>query len=236
MKKCRIRNSIVILSLIIGFASCAKEDSGILDLTASSEAAINEDSDLKLATLAFIETDSLNQDEINGLFWMREEEKLAMDVYDLFYDEYGLKIFDNISNSELTHTEAVLSLLAFYGYDDPASATPGEFTITELQQLYDELVLMGATSLVEALMAGALIEETDILDLQEEIAQTSNSNILLVYGKLLAASKKHLVSFVKNLENYGVTYTPQKLELSVYEEILATTVVGGNGSQYGRNR
>lgn len=228
MKKVRFISAIVTLSLVIGFASCEKDDSDFFGLSNTDEAAVSDTSDLKCAVDSFVVTDSLIEDEINGLLWMREEEKLAMDVYDLLYETFGLRIFDNISNSEQSHTNAVLSLIEFYGYADPALETAGEFSNADLQQLYDDLVLNGTTSAVEALMTGALIEEVDILDLEEELVLTDDPNIIAVYENLLAGSKKHLVSFVRNLANYGITYTPQQLESSVYEEILATTTFGRN--------
>ena len=49
--------------------------------------------------------------ETAGLLRMREEEKLAHDVYSTLYDQWQLQAFDNISSSELTHTDAVLTLL-----------------------------------------------------------------------------------------------------------------------------
>jgi hypothetical protein len=54
---------------------------------------------------------SLDADEKNALITMREEEKLAHDVYVTLYAEWGLPIFQNISQSEQTHTEAVKALI-----------------------------------------------------------------------------------------------------------------------------
>jgi hypothetical protein len=39
---------------------------------------------------------------------MREEEKLAHDVYMTLYEKWGQQIFKNIAASEETHTNAVL--------------------------------------------------------------------------------------------------------------------------------
>jgi len=52
----------------------------------------------------------LTEVEIEGLLFMREEEKLAGDVYRYFYDLWGNNIFQNIARSEDTHTNAVLDL------------------------------------------------------------------------------------------------------------------------------
>ena len=47
--------------------------------------------------------------------FMREEEKLAHDVYVTLYAQWGLPIFQNISQSEQTHTDAVKTLIDRYG-------------------------------------------------------------------------------------------------------------------------
>ena len=47
--------------------------------------------------------EELSQGEIEGLLFMREEEKLARDIYILFYDLFGQRNFSNISRSEQVH-------------------------------------------------------------------------------------------------------------------------------------
>ncbi len=74
-----------------------------------------------------------------GLKFMREEEKLARDVYITLGDEFGLQIFRNIQESEETHTTAVYDLLDKYDIPDPAyMADVGEFTNPDLQQIYND--------------------------------------------------------------------------------------------------
>ena len=71
---------------------------------------------------------------------MREEEKLAHDVYVTLYAQWDLPIFQNISRSEQTHTDAVKTLIDRYGLTDPASSKVGVFTNPDLQALYNDLV------------------------------------------------------------------------------------------------
>jgi len=54
------------------------------------------------------------------LTYIREEEKLARDVYLYLYDMWGSSIFDNISVSEQAHMDAIKTLIDRYGLDDPA--------------------------------------------------------------------------------------------------------------------
>ncbi|MEB3765116.1 MAG: DUF2202 domain-containing protein, partial [Desulfurococcales archaeon] len=57
---------------------------------------------------------TLSQQEIDSILFMREEEKLARDVYLTLYDMYGLQIFQNIARSEQNHMDAVLTLIEKY--------------------------------------------------------------------------------------------------------------------------
>jgi hypothetical protein len=60
-----------------------------------------------------------------GLKFMREEERLALDVYAALFDLWGASIFGHSALSETTHTEAILALLVKYGIDDPAAGKAG---------------------------------------------------------------------------------------------------------------
>ncbi|AAM03868.1 DUF2202 domain-containing protein [Methanosarcina acetivorans] len=138
----------------------------------------------------------LNDTEINSLIYMREEEKLARDVYLYLYDKWNIPIFRNIAASEQEHTDAVKSLLTQYGVQDPASTTSeGEFTNPELQELYNQLIQQGSVSREDALKVGVIIEEKDIRDLEADLANTTNSDIKIVYGNLLRGSNNHLSAF-----------------------------------------
>jgi hypothetical protein len=111
---------------------------------------------------AFIVGGALSQDEEDALLYMREEEKLAHDVYVSLYAKWGLPIFDNISRSEATHTAAVKTLLDRYSLSDPASSQVGVFTNPDLKAMYTDLIAKGSISLAEAMKVGAIIEEVDI--------------------------------------------------------------------------
>lgn len=174
---------------------------------------------------------TLNEEEIDGLLWMREEEKLARDVYLKLYEVWGQATFQNIANSEQTHMDAVLDLLQGYGVADPAGAQ-GQFTDPQLQALYDQLIAQGSQSLADALKVGAAIEEIDILDLRERAAQTDESAIQTVYASLEQASNNHLRSFSSTLlRRTGETYQPQYLNAADYQAIVGSTSSQNGGGQ-----
>lgn len=143
----------------------------------------------------------LSPAEEDSLLYMREEEKVARDVYTALYDKYGLTIFSNIAFSEQKHMDAIKILLVRYNLKDPALG-PGVFTNPELQKMYDYLIAMG-TNEIEALKVGVIIENTDILDLQEGLAiRPLHKDIQRVYQNLMAGSENHLAAFESVLSNY----------------------------------
>lgn len=178
-------------------------------------------------------------EEIAGLVYMREEEKLARDVYLALYEQWGQPVFQNIAGSEQAHMDSVLMLLEQYGVSDPAAGKgQGEFDNPVFQSLYEDLVAQGSASQIEALRVGAAIEDLDIFDLQERLAQTDNEFIVQVYSNLLAGSENHLRAFVSNLDRQGgEPYEPVYLDQDAYEAIIAGSsgngYQGGNGSSGG---
>ncbi len=174
----------------------------------------------------------LSDDEASGLIYMVEEEKLARDVYLTLYNETGLEVFERIAESEQTHMDAVLSLIGKYNMTAPATLDQvGVFQNEELQSIYNQLVEQGSRSEVDALKVGALIEETDIKDLENWTAQTDNEDIRGVYSHLMAGSENHLRAFTAQLDARGVSYTAQVLPQGQVDEILSEE--NGHGKMRG---
>ncbi len=187
--------------------------------------------------ISSIQSGELSTSEEDALLYMREEEKLARDVYLTLYNKWQLPIFQNIAGSEQTHTDAVKTLIDRYGLTDPFSSEIGVFKNKELQDLYNQLIMQGNQSLANALKVGGAIEEIDILDLEERIAQTDKNDIILVYENLLKGSRNHLRSFVSTLQTKaGETYLPQYLTLDAYQSIINSPIESGapNGKGPGK--
>ncbi len=168
-------------------------------------------------------TTTLSATEVNDLTFMREEEKLAHDVYTVLGRTWSTPVFAQIARSESRHMASVLSLLLRYRQTDPATGlAEGVFKDSALQALYNQLISSGSLSEIGALKAGALIEETDIADLQARMAHTQQSPILNVYGKLLCGSRNHLRAFNAQLEMRGVSYTPEVISSEAWYAIAST--------------
>ena len=166
--------------------------------------------------------EEVSPEEANGLIFMREEEKLARDTYNTLYAKWGMRVFNNIAQSEQRHTDSIKLLLEKYELDDPVkNDTPGVFVNADLQNLYDTLTAKGDSSLADALLVGALIEEVDILDIQKELDEhVDNEDIAIVYDNLLNGSYNHLRAFVKNLSRQSVLYEPKLLSVEIFNGII----------------
>jgi len=171
---------------------------------------------------AAIEVAGLTNFEVESLIFMREEEKLAHDVYLALYDIWGLPLFQNIAGSEQTHTDAIKNLLFQFEIPDPADTSPnGTFVNADLQALYDELTQLGAQSLADALKVGGAIEEIDILDLEEALEIVEDQSIRRVYENLLRGSENHLRAFTSTLERQtGEVYEPQYMNKTDYDVVV----------------
>lgn len=185
--------------------------------------------------VATMPTGTLTESETDSLLYMREEEKLARDVYRTLSEKWQVRVFANIAQSEQRHMDALKVLLDKYALDDPVTHDEvGAFTNPDLQELYTQLLASGEESLVHALQVGASIEDLDLKDLQEALKNTTQSDVQMVYAQLMRGSRNHLRAFVRNLTAAGATYTPQYLAQAEYDAIVQTAMErGGNGRGQG---
>ena len=139
---------------------------------------------------------ALTDQEIENLIYLREEEKLARDVYLVMLDLWGKVIFANISESEQRHMDAVGRLIDKYDLSDPVvDDAIGEFTNPEFTELFTQLVETGSESLEAALEVGVQIEELDIADIEQMLTETDHRDVQNVLRNLLAGSYNHLDAF-----------------------------------------
>lgn len=163
---------------------------------------------------------TLTEDEVSDLLFLREEEKLARDVYLYSYNKYGQQIFKNISDSESKHMNSVLELLNKYNIEDPVLDEVGKFKDEHLQEIYDALIEKSEVSLIEALLVGNTIEDLDIYDISKNEERTDREDFLTVYNSLKCGSRNHLRSFNSLVLNNDVIYTVQYITDTEFNEII----------------
>ena len=192
---------------------------------AETVATANMISDTSTITPIIVEQ-PLTVAETETLLFVREEEKLARDVYLTLYNQWGSNIFQNIANNgEQQHMDAIKVLVDAFGYVDPVSSNEvGAFTDAEILKLYNDVVARGMTSSQEALMVGGFIEEYDIKDLQDAIDEakqgTNQAAVIQTYDSLLCGSRNHLRSFVGQIEKDGLVYQAQYVSQATVDAIV----------------
>mgnify|MGYP002078569899 CR=1 FL=1 len=216
-----ITMSLVTLSLLLLWWCATNPQGKSLSQNQSPEYVVDKSDILDTNNITILSTWELSDQEISGLVQMREEEKLARDVYTTLGTLWWNKIFTNIAQSEQTHTDAVKVLLTHYNITDPViDDTVGLFSSPTIQKLYTDLVAQGSISLLNALMVGATVEDLDIKDLNVLTQETTNGNIINIYNNLNKWSRNHLRAYVKNIKNKGDEYTPQYISQSEYTAII----------------
>jgi hypothetical protein len=170
----------------------------------------------------------LTRHEIAHMRYMREEEKLARDVYLDMANHWSIPVFGKIAQAEQRHMDAVLGLLNRYGVPDPAADTaPGQYMDPSLASMYYELMKKGTLSPIDALRVGGLIEEVDIADLEYAVASTNKANIIRVYENIHRGSRNHLRAFAGLLAQYSLIYQPQKLSAAEVQTVLSSPMENG---------
>lgn len=210
---------ILLFGLMIFMTSCSKETT----IGNGTGLGTNKNTDQTYNEIMSLPKDSLNAGEISSLLFTREEEKLARDVYVFLFNKWQIQIFQNISESEQNHMNAILILLNKYQLNDPASGNPsGVFLDQRLKTLYDQLTTEGSISLLHALKVGALIEDLDIYDIQTAGNHVDNQDIKFVYDNLSKGSRNHLRSFYSNILSNNGTYSPIYISRELFEQIVSS--------------
>jgi hypothetical protein len=229
-------SSFVVASLFVA-SSCQKDNMNAENVQYASILSVSGDGTTSVieANLksALIVTSDLTDSELASLLKMKEEEKLARDVYTALAEKWGSQVFTNISAAESNHLNAIILLLTSYGVTETSIGEAGKFTIPAVQTLYNELVANASVSVEEAFKTGALIEEMDIKDLDDALVTTTNENVILVFENLLKGSRNHLRAFNRQLTTLGIVYTPVYVSQADYDLIVNSAMEKGN--QYRMN-
>jgi hypothetical protein len=173
----------------------------------------------------------LNAESSATLLQMREEEKLAHDVYLAMSQKWDAPVF-NIRNSEIRHMGAMKKMLDRFGMQDTITDdTPGVFVSEEFTDLYAKLVESGSESLMDAFKVGAKIEELDLSDLQIAVDGVADPVLLKVYANLQRATRNHLRAFAAQIELNGGSYTAEHLPQEQFDAIATSDFERGNIAQ-----
>ncbi|RLA69879.1 MAG: hypothetical protein DRG09_04625 [Epsilonproteobacteria bacterium] len=233
MIKNNILKSLLAIATVFVMTGCGGSSSPVDDVPITLESPITGSAEELLTTLPIEIQDAidgpvskLSEELTNALSYMGNEERLAYDVYNALSVQYpNSGPLNKIPDSEYVHITAVQQLIQKYKLSDDIHFTnidlpalgymntaiedmeAGTYDIAKIQKLYDDLVLQGSVSEIEALKVGCIIEVVDVHDLDEyiKLAQKSNAtDIETVFTSLRAGSYNHYWSFDKVLKNKDV--------------------------------
>ena len=240
---------IIFLTLPFFITGCGPEDTGGVNSIATTDAnGSTSVDDTALDDLSAAEVNGLDATEASHLTFMREEEKLARDVYLTLADLYpGQQVFNQIATrAEQTHTDTMRDKLDQFNLPDPNPNTNelpssiGVFTGEEWGWYFTEkfalLTTKAGVSELDALYVGAFIEELDMYDIVVcpqvmidrgysspcGLEYTDERSLQTAYSALVSGSKSHLRAYVEQIETFiGVgNYVAQYITQAEVDAIL----------------
>jgi hypothetical protein len=220
-------NTLIAITLTVALSTLGAYSPNVLAGQVQEE--LDQISEIETDTTSAGDTSTsieLDPVETSHLTFMREEEKLARDVYLTLAGVYpNQAVFNTIATtSEQTHTDTIRDKLALFNLPDPNPETNnlpdsiGLFTGKEwgwyFTEKFEALTSKGKMSELDALYVGALIEELDMKDIVMcplvmidagypevcGLGYTDASAIMNAYRSLIDGSENHLRAFVGQIE------------------------------------
>ncbi len=166
--------------------------------------------------------EDLNYAEKDLISRMAQEEKMAFDFYYTMYNKWNFRMFQKIMNSELRHKSVMVQLLDKYDLDNPVNDNLiGKYSDNDLQKVYNDLLSKGNTSLKDALIAAATLEELDYVDFQKAKEATDNADLRLAFTNMQKVTEQHLRAAVRQLMRlYNYDYEPQHIDKATFDKIM----------------
>lgn len=230
--------------VVLATASCTKENpateaeeimaSGIQMSVLQVKSDGTTTFDMTAMSAPFDSTTDLTASEIEYIYAVREDEKLAGDLYSAFFSLYKLKAFENIAKAEGNHMKATERLLDYYGIEYPTAGEKGKFENPARQALYDSLLQKGATAL-EAFKVMAQYEEYNIVQYKADLTGIINPNVKIVIENLEKGSENHFKATIRQITALGGTYTAQIMTQEEYRAIIAIGFEKGKRYRYLNN-
>jgi len=215
--------------LFISFASC---DDGLPPDPFASQRdilVVDESSGLTSINTSIARTNffsfpyaDLSDLEIDGIRFIREEEKASKDYVlsmDILFDE---NLLDQLYEVERTHYQAGLFAIEKYGLADPTSGKArGNFTSPNIQAFYDTAISDGQGGTSDAIHAAARLQEASYVTITNQLNRVANNRDLrMVYHALATATRNHIRLTISRLDELGLTYEPRFLSVSDFQDII----------------
>jgi len=162
--------------------------------------------------------------------WMHDQERLAMDSNQAFYERWGEPLFASIAASKPRYMDKLMNLIDWYDIEmfGAISNDSGVYMDSRHADAFDQLLERGKDSLQAAYVAAAYVEEWNIKEYRQdieaiELGQCNPCQGLQMlreaYADLLSASYVNL----SRLASQATDYEAQMLSQTDVDKIIIET-------------
>ena len=178
----------ILMALIL---SCSKDDDVV-----TGGSTINEDENS-------VYKETLSSQEIDGMLYLVENEKLLCDYFTVMYEKHKLPLFNQLAMNEQRHLNIISVKIDRYDLENPADQKPaGQFVNPQLQASYDQLIEIGNTGVYSALIAAVQKVERDVVDIPAIISTfEGNDDVVHVISGILLESQDNLDALKAELKS-----------------------------------
>jgi hypothetical protein len=165
--------------------------------------------------------DRLDSYTLWQIMWMHEQEKLAKDLYLSFDGNWDQPTFASIAAKKRHHMDEMMAMIDYYDADPLFEQDEiGVFGDSRHSDVFIAQLARGQTSLINAYLAAAYVEEWNIQEYRNDIEAIDLGQcapceplapLRATYVKLLAGDIEHLRTLLSHLTGLGYTYTAQLL-------------------------
>ena len=157
-------------------------------------------------------SESLSGQELQGLLYMAEKQKLHRDVYMAMDERTANPIFNELYLSAAKNMDLITATIENFGQVCPVSKKGvGDFIHAEVQNVYDEFTNSVNDNLIDLLSFALRMEERTVEDIQDFLEQEEgNADIRQLYTELLTDSYSHLDVLNKEIKRIrkGIVQIP----------------------------
>jgi hypothetical protein len=158
--------------------------------------------------------------------WMHDQERLALDLNQAFYDQWGDPLFASLAASKPRYMDKLMNLIDWYDirFFGDISNEPRAYTDERHAEAFSDLSARGMTSQEAAFLAAAYVEEWNISEYRagdatgDEWAGEGMQLVYDAYRDLLGVAYFNLARLASQVDDYSA----QLLSQADVDTILAT--------------
>lgn len=150
-------------------------------------------------------SESLTGQELQGLLYMAEKQKLHRDVYMAMDERTAIPLFNELYLGDAKNFDLISATIEAYGQENPVlNRGVGDFRRAEVQALYDEFINTVNNDLIEMLTFAVRMEEGTLEDIRNFMEQVDgNPDIRQLYTELLTGSYAQLDALDAEMKRHG---------------------------------